>query len=275
MVPDAHEHRTPGGTTAADGAAAAPAAAVAAPPPRRPMRRAVKVLLAIAAAALLYGLYLASLQVMAYTSDAFVATDVVMLAPEVEGRIVAVHVVDNQFVRRGDPLIDLDPTPYALQARLREADLVKAQADEQYAIRSVARAEADLATARAASGLARRTEGRFGDLVKQGAASQLAFDEATTKRVESESKIRAIEATIEAAKQEVLAQAAAVGVAKRALDLARYNLEQTHLVAPIDGHINNLWLRVGDYARTGEPRVGVVASDNWWVAGSRAASPSC
>jgi len=224
--------------------------------------RALLVLLALIAA---YALYVVSLQVFAYTSDAFVAADVVMVAPEVEGRIVGVHVEDNQFVTRGTPLIDLDPEPYQLQARLRAAELDKARADEREAERAVARAQADRATADVALGLARRTEKRYADLVSQGAVSQLVFDEAQTRRAEAEAKVRAVDAVLDQARQKVLAATAEIVVAERASDLAAYNLEQTRVVAPVGGLVNNLWLRVGDYARVGIPRLGMVASDAWWV----------
>ena len=224
-----------------------------------------RLLLAAVFVAALWGLYVLSLQFVAYTSDAFVATDVLQVAPEVGGTIAAVHVIDNQFVRQGDPLIDIDPTPYLLQVELRRAEVAKAEADEQSAIRDVAHAEAERATKLASQGLARRTERRFADLVGQGAASQLVFDEAKTKMSEAETAVRASEASLEAARQAVEARKAAVGVAKRALDLASWDLSQTRLLAPVSGHVNNLWLRVGDYARPGVPRLGIVASDRWYV----------
>lgn len=224
-----------------------------------------RLLLGATAIAGLWGVYVLSLQFVAYTSDAFVATDVLQLAPEVGGTIVAVHVIDNQLVHQGDPLIDIDPTPYALQVELRRAEVAKAEADQQSAIRDVARAEAERATKLASQGLARRTERRFSDLVQQGAASQLVFDEAKTKMSEAATAVRASEASLEAARQAVEARKAAVGVAKRALELATWELSQTRLVAPVTGHINNLWLRIGDYARPGVPRLGIVASDRWYV----------
>lgn len=88
-----------------------------------------KLLLAALGIGVLYALYCLSLQFFAYTSDAFVANDVVLIAPEVEGRIVAVHVVDNQFVQAGDPLLTLDPTPYQLQVDLKTSQVAKARAD--------------------------------------------------------------------------------------------------------------------------------------------------
>jgi membrane fusion protein, multidrug efflux system len=50
----------------------------------------------------------------AYTSDATVRSDLVSVAPLVTGHIVAVHVRDNQAVRRGDLLVSIDPEPFKL-----------------------------------------------------------------------------------------------------------------------------------------------------------------
>src|SRR5437867_199914 len=55
-----------------------------------------RVLLVLLAIVLALGLYWASGYVFAYTDDAYVTSDLVGVAPQVSGRIVAVHVVDNQ-----------------------------------------------------------------------------------------------------------------------------------------------------------------------------------
>ncbi|MFO1039882.1 MAG: HlyD family secretion protein [Geminicoccaceae bacterium] len=231
----------------------------------RPLGLAAKLLLLLLGIVGLYGLYLLSLEYFAYTSDAFVATDVVQVAPEVGGRITAVHIVDNQHVAAGDPLLDLDPRPYALQLELRRSEYAKAQADAEAARGAVASAEAVLNAARDSLGLAGRTQQRLADVVKQGGTSKLAFDEAQTRSAEAQTKVVAAQAELDQAKQTVEAKLAAIEVAKRAVDLAAYNLEQTHLLAPIAGHVNNMWLRIGDYANPGVPRVGLVADDSWSV----------
>ena len=51
---------------------------------------------------------------VAYTDDAYVRSDLVAVAPEVTGRIIAVHVVDNQTVKKGDKLVSIDPVPFQL-----------------------------------------------------------------------------------------------------------------------------------------------------------------
>lgn len=227
------------------------------------MRR--KLLLVAGGAAALYALYCISLQFFAYTSDAFVANDVVLVAPEVEGRIVAVHVADNQSVRVGDPLLTIDEEPYRLQVQLKTAEVIKARADAEAARGAVLRADADRISAEAHLTLSRITERRFGDLARQNAAPEQRYDETVAALKEADARLKATRAVLTAAEEDVSAADAAIKVAERALDLASYNLSRTHIVAPVAGHVNNLWLRVGDYARIGEPRIGIAASHDWRV----------
>src|SRR6516225_3638892 len=46
------------------------------------------------------------------TDDAEVYANVIGIAPEVNGRIVRINVKDNQLVRKGDLLFEIDPIPY-------------------------------------------------------------------------------------------------------------------------------------------------------------------
>lgn len=229
------------------------------------MRVRRKLLLTAVVVGGLYGLYCVSLQFFAYTSDAFVANDVVLVAPEVGGRIVAVHVTDNQPVHVGDPLLTIDETPYALQVDLKKAAVAKAKADTEAARRAVIRTDADRTSAEAHLAFARTTERRFGDLVQLNAASPQRHDETVAALREAEARLKATAALLAAAQADVVAAEAATNVAQRELDLAAYNLSRTHVVAPIDGHINNLWLRIGDYAPIGIPRMGIAADNDWRV----------
>jgi RND family efflux transporter MFP subunit len=74
-----------------------------------------------------------------WTRDATVRSYVVTIAPEVAGRIVRLPVVDNQLVRRGDLLMEIDPTNYAIALRLAQATLEQAQVDADNAQREAGR----------------------------------------------------------------------------------------------------------------------------------------
>jgi RND family efflux transporter MFP subunit len=68
-----------------------------------------------------------------WTRDGTVRAYVVTMAPEVSGRIVGLPVTDNQFVHKGDPLMVIDPTNYAISVRLGEAAARQAEANMQNA----------------------------------------------------------------------------------------------------------------------------------------------
>jgi len=66
-----------------------------------------------------------------WTRDGTVRAYVVTMAPEVSGRIVQLHVADNQFVHKGDLLMVVDPTNYKIAVSLAEAAVQQAQISAQ------------------------------------------------------------------------------------------------------------------------------------------------
>ena len=95
-------------------------------------RRAVRigVTVAILAAALFAGVFIWTHYVTGpWTRDGQVLANVVNIAPEVSGRITTLHVVDNQPVRRGDALYDIDPVDYEVAVATAEANMNSKEAD--------------------------------------------------------------------------------------------------------------------------------------------------
>jgi membrane fusion protein (multidrug efflux system) len=88
------------------------------------------------------------------TDDAQVGADMVPISARVGGNVVAVPVVDNQAVKKGDVLAQIDPTDYENKVKLAEAEILasKAQADAADAQMRIVEASSKggLSTARAA-----------------------------------------------------------------------------------------------------------------------------
>lgn len=63
-----------------------------------------------------------------WTRDGTVRVYVVTMAPEVAGRIVELPVRDNQFVRKGDLLMVIEPTNYEIALKFAEAAVEQAEA---------------------------------------------------------------------------------------------------------------------------------------------------
>jgi RND family efflux transporter MFP subunit len=99
------------------------------PAPRRPILPILLTLAAILIAAPLswatWHVYMAS----PWTRDGTVRAYVDVMAPEVEGRIVALPVHDNQYVHKGDLLVQIDPINYEIAVKLAEATVRQDQED--------------------------------------------------------------------------------------------------------------------------------------------------
>src|SRR5208283_2928752 len=74
-----------------------------------------------------------------WTRDGTVRAYVVTITPEVAGRIVQLPVADNQFVHKGDMLMTIDPTDYAIAVDLAQAAVDQAVANAQNAEREAER----------------------------------------------------------------------------------------------------------------------------------------
>jgi RND family efflux transporter MFP subunit len=109
----------------------APRAVAAVPRRRRRVLPALVTLVAVALAAWLgwtaWNVYMGA----PWTRDATVRAYVVTMAPQVAGQIVQLPVVDNQFVHKGDLLMQIDPTDYKIAVSLAEAAVSQAQASNE------------------------------------------------------------------------------------------------------------------------------------------------
>jgi multidrug efflux system membrane fusion protein len=202
---------------------------------------------------------------IAYTSDAYVRSDLVNVAPQVTGHILAVHVLDNQAVRRGDPLVSIDPEPFKLevdrrQAQIRETE-AQAAADRDAAVIAKDRADA----AAAALKLAEATQRRIAALGKEGDVTYQSLDATNEALRRAQSDVEAAQMGIAKTKQILEMHEASISRAKAELATAQWRLERTEVPAPVEGTINNLTVRVGDTAQAETPLIGLVDAAAWRI----------
>ena len=63
------------------------------------------------------------------TDNAYVGADKALITPQVTGAIVAIHVMEGQEVKVGDPLFDIDPQPYEIALALAKGRLDAAKVE--------------------------------------------------------------------------------------------------------------------------------------------------
>ncbi len=201
------------------------------------------------------------------TENAYIGADVVNVAPQVSGRVVRVHVLENQFVKKGDPLFDIDPEPYRIALEHAKADLAEAyqnarrdSADIALAKAGIAKTESDLANARS-------IEARDSQLVAKHFLSQQALDDAKTRVKTLEAALNEARAKLQGAHSAPwnTADRGDYMKARAALDQAALDLSRTHVIAEHDGQISNLTLTAGSTVATGVPLFALIDKNSYYV----------
>jgi len=216
-----------------------------------------------------------------WTRNATVRAYVVTMAPEVAGRIVELHVVDNKFVRKGDLLLVIDPTNFRIAVSQSEAAVQQAQAnvqniDAQMTVQQaqINASEAQLRLGRAALVFAQQQADRYQKLAKDGwgtvqnaqqFTSQLNQQEATVQSAQE--NLNQTRRQVETLKAQRLSAEAGLAQAEAQLNQAQVNLERTRILAPVDGYVTNLLAQLGDYVNVGVNTISLVDADSFWVDG--------
>jgi multidrug resistance efflux pump len=258
-----------------------PAQPVASPPFNPwPLAARVAITLAVLAIALLLGRAMWNVYMGApWTPDASVRAYVVTVAPEVSGNIVALPVTDNQQVRKGDLLMQIDPTNYkialdqaaaAVEQAKAAAQNVDAQTDVQRAQITANKAQVD--QAQAALTFASEQAVRYSILVQKDAGSLMNAEQYQSQQKQAEAALATAQATLVFAQRQIeslTAQKAAaeanIAQANARLEQARTDLSRTEIRSPVNGWITNLIAQSGNYAVAAKSMVSIVDGDSFWV----------
>ena len=237
--------------------------------------------LAVAAAVLLGRAMWNAYMGAPWTRDGTVRAYVVTMAPEVAGRIVALPVIDNEYVHKGDLLMVIDPTNYTIAVGQAEAAVQQAEAsvrntDAQIGVQQaqISANEAQVDQAEAALVFAKQQAGRYGILAHDGAGSVQDAQRSTSQLQEQQAAVRTAQEKLALAERQItslhaqrLSAAANVAQAKAQLRQAQVNLGRTRILSPVDGYVTNLQAQLGDYVNVGVNTISVVNAHSFWVDG--------
>jgi multidrug resistance efflux pump len=181
------------------------------------------VLAAAAAAAWKYQLYITN----PWTRDGQVRAQVIQVTPRVTGPIINLPIRDNQRVKAGDLLFEIDPRTFEAALKQDRADLEQARVNVDEA----------------------RDEYRRVERIRKRDPGAVSAEEVTSRK----NALRAAEAKVLAA--------------EAVLDEAQLDLEFTQVRAPVDGYVTNLNLRLGSQAVANQPVLALVDVNSFWVHG--------
>ncbi len=194
------------------------------------MKKIIKILLTLAifgaAAFFAYNKYREYID-NPWTRDGQVRTQVIQVTPRVNGMVTKIHVVDNQKVKTGDLLFEIDPSQYQVKLNQAEARLQR--------------------TLEAAKGTKIEYERVKNIYAKdKGAVSQKDLVRNETNYYKSLADIDSSE---------------------EAVNTAKLNLSYTKVYAEVDGYVSNINFQIGSQASANKPILALVDVNSYWVFG--------
>ena len=162
-----------------------------------------------------------------WTRDGQVRAQVIQVTPRVSGTIEKINIVDNQFVKKGDLLFEIDPSPFIITIAQTKADLKREQVSargtkvEYERVQNIAKKD-------------------------KGAVSQKDLIRREVSYYESLAKIDSL---------------------KEKLNTAKLNLTFTKVYASVDGYVSNINFQVGSQAVANSAILALVDSNSFWVFG--------
>ena len=162
-----------------------------------------------------------------WTRDGQVRTQVIQVTPRVNGMVIKINVVDNQQVKEGDLLFEIDPSQYQVKLNQANAKLQR--------------------TREAAKGTKIEFERVKNIYAKdKGAVSQRDMVRNETNYYKS---------------------LADIDNSEEAVNTAKLNLSYTKVFAEVDGYVSNINFQIGSQAVANQPILALVDENAYWVFG--------
>ena len=217
------------------------------------------------------------------TDNAYVQGNVIQITPQIAGTVMSIMADDTDFVKAGQPLVQLDPadaklafaqaeaalgqavrqvrTLYAnngslaAQVTLKQSDIAKAQSD-------IARAQDDLKRRQALTG--------------NGAVSKEELNHSETAVANAKSALAAAQAGVLAAREQLTSnqsltegtsveQHPSVQAAAAKVREAWLATQRVAMPAPVDGYVARRTVQLGQRVAAGTPMMSIVPLNQLWV----------
>ncbi|MCL9775314.1 HlyD family secretion protein [Vibrio methylphosphonaticus] len=220
-----------------------------------------------------YGQYFES------TDNAYLQGDITNISPKVSGYIVKSYVTDNQLVKKGDLLVQIDDRDY--QATLDQANahlsVIQSSVNNLIAQQTLQRSQISQAESRVDSAQAEydralQQSARSRSLHQRNYASQDEVDSMLAQQKVALAVLEEAKANVVASNDQMSVIASEIAQAKASVteaqaqqEQAQLNLDYTKVYAPTDGIIGKRSVREGLLIQSGAPLMSLVPNNNVWI----------
>ena len=204
------------------------------------------------------------------TDNAYVRAGMVSVAANVSGEIVQIMIRENQAVKAGDILFQIDPEPYEIAVAEAEAELAENRLDVESMKARLDMKRSELATASSDVAYQQNEFARYSRLAQSNTISRAKLEEVEHRLTEARNRAATAKRDIDT----VIAELGAGGVpdrhpkvlkARTRLEEAKRNLRNTTVRTRVNGIVAKTGLQPGEYVNAGQTMFALMATDSVWV----------
>jgi membrane fusion protein (multidrug efflux system) len=199
------------------------------------------------------------------TDDAQIDGHIDPLSSRINGTVIRVHVEDDDQVKKGDLLVEIDPRDYEVAVEGARARLGLARAQIASAKQDYAAALANVREDEAADFRAQRDAQRYASLLSQQVVGQQQYDQYIAVARVSDAKVDSDREAAGSALKTIAARQADADAANAALDQALLNLSYTKIYAPANGIVGKRAVQLDSRIQPGQTLMFVTETDEIWV----------
>lgn len=214
------------------------------------------------------------------TDNAYVKSEISYLAANVTGYVKVINFEENDIVKKNDVLMIIDDVTYQAAFKKAEANLLSAestlvvnQKQQQTNRDSIIKLQADIRSAKSALDTSNSAYKRILKLYdnKNVAKAQLeqgdsAYQAANANHASAQYALTAAEDAFEELKAQEEQVMASISASKADLLQAKYNLDNTKIIAPFDGQAGRRLCPLGQLVMNGTYITNLVSNDRWIIA---------
>jgi membrane fusion protein (multidrug efflux system) len=206
------------------------------------------------------------------TENAYVKSNIVAISPEIDGKVIDVEVVENQFVSTGDVLFRIDPEPFQIELDRAEAKMFAMRHEIEGLRAEFRQTQAEITEATERAKYYAQQADRQRQLQGRGIATQVRLEEAelelTAARQQVSArreKLRAVLAKLGGDPESAVELHPSYREAEAEHGMALLDLAHATLRAPVSGIVSRMRLEPGEWVEEGEPAFTIVDAVEPWV----------
>jgi membrane fusion protein (multidrug efflux system) len=217
------------------------------------------------------------------TDNAYVQGNVIQITPQIGGTVTAILADDTDYVKAGQPVVQLDPADAKVALDQAEANLAQAvrQVRTLYANNGSLSAQVTLRESditKAQTEIARATDdlNRRQSLAGNGAVSKEELNHAKSQLTSAQNAMAAAQAGVAAAREQLSSNQSltdgtnveshpSVMAAAAKVREAYLALHRAALLAPVDGYVAKRTVQLGQRVAAGAPLMSIIPLNQLWV----------